>query len=156
MRTISEYVFSVCGAALLCAVMSPFFKRGSAAGIGKIVTGMVVLLTVLQPLMGFALPALDDITVDFRTDAQQAIASGEKNTQQALSKIITDRTTEYILQKAEALGLQIEVQVVVSEDAIPMPKTVFISGTAAPYARQQLQDMIRRDLGIAKENQIWT
>lgn len=156
MRVVSEYIFSVCGAALVCTVLKPFLKKGTAAGVGKLVTGVFLLLTVLHPLKGLAVPLLDGFTADYRTEAQQAVFSGEESTYRALAAFIKDRSAAYILQKADAVGLQLEVEVVVSGDTLPVPQKVYITGAAAPYARQQLQEIIRRELGIAKENQIWT
>ena len=156
MRVVGEYIISVCGVALLCAMIAPFIKKGISAGMVKLMTGVLLLLAVLQPLFGISLPIFGDMTMDFQADAQATVNDGKEQTQQELAEIIKDRTAAYILQKADAMGLQLTVEVGVSADPIPVPETVTIIGVAAPYARQQLQDMIRRDLGIIKENQIWT
>jgi hypothetical protein len=38
---------------------------------------------------------------------------------------------------------------------MPVPEYVRISGNVAPYAKQQLINIIARELGVAEENQIW-
>ena len=53
------------------------------------------------------------------------------------------------------MNSKISVEVGVSSDTIPIPERVYVSGTIAPYARQQLEIWIERDLGIPKENQVW-
>ncbi len=157
MAAIGEYVISVCGAALICAAITPFLRQKNAAsGVGKMAAGIFLLLTVLRPLPGFEWTAIRDISFDAQTQASLATQLGEENSHQALSEIIKSRTAAYILQKADALGIQISVDVTLSEDNVPIPEKVYISGAAAPYAKQQLQELIRQDLGIAKEHQIWT
>ena len=157
MNAISEYILSICGAALICAIITPFLKQKSAAsGIGKMATGIFLLLAVLRPLPGLEWSSLEEISAQVRTEAEFVAQTGEEKSRQALSEIIIDRAEAYILQKADALGIQITVEVNVSGDHIPVPETVYISGAAAPYAKRQLQEMIRQDLGIAKENLIWT
>lgn len=156
MHAVGEYIFSVCVAALLCGLLTPLLKKGPAGDGAKLITGIFLLLTVLRPLTGIDLPALENLTAYIRSDVQQAVLNGEEKTHQEFSGIIKERSAAYILQKAEALGLQITVNVIVSEDTLPIPQAVYLTGAAAPYAKKQLQDVIQRDLGIAKENMIWT
>jgi stage III sporulation protein AF len=141
---------------MLCALIRPFFKTYAGEGIGKLITGVFLLLTLLYPMANLSITSLSGLADEFQYDAQQAVATGEANSKQKITAIIKERTAAYILQKADALGLELTVDVGVSSDEIPVPHTVTIRGTAAPYARQQLQDMICRDLGISKENQLWT
>lgn len=156
MGAVGEYIFSVCGAAVLCAVLTHFLKNGSEAGIGKMVAGLVLLLTVLRPLCGEKLPLREFYGSNFQLEAQLAVDEGKENTDLALRALIKEQCAAYILQKADALGLELEIEVEVTDEALPVPQRVYIFGTAAPYARQQLQQYIRQELGIAKENQIWT
>jgi hypothetical protein len=49
----------------------------------------------------------------------------------------------------------IQVEVTVSTDALPIPVGVRIIGNVSPYVRTKLQQTLAEDLGIAKENQVW-
>jgi hypothetical protein len=73
-----------------------------------------------------------------------------------MAEIIKHRTAAYILQRAQELHVHLDIEVVLSADDIPVPEKVFLSGTVAPFAKKQLQQIIEQDLGIAKECQIWT
>ena len=77
-------------------------------------------------------------------------------TKEAIAAGIKSRTQAYILDKAMALELQLQVEVVLSEDEIPVPEEVRLAGKASPYAKARLQQIIKEDLGIDKEHLIWT
>jgi hypothetical protein len=60
------------------------------------------------------------------------------------------------LDKAQALNTALEVEVTLSDDEIPIPVKVRLSGKVSPYAKGRLQQIISEELGIERENQIWT
>ena len=157
MTNVKAYLLSVCGAALVCAIFNRFLdNKGSAAGIGKLLVGCFLVLTVLKPIAGLNFSLLGDFTLDVEADALHAVHQGEENSQQAMAEIIKHRTAAYILQRAQELHIHLDIEVVLSADDIPVPEKVFLSGTVAPFAKKQLQQIIEQDLGIAKECQIWT
>ena len=55
----------------------------------------------------------------------------------------------------KALHADVAVDVILSDTSMPVPEYVRISGNVAPYAKQQLINIIERELGVAEENQIW-
>lgn len=157
MNGLRAYILSVCGAAIISAVISRFLgNKGAASGISKLVIGIFLVLTVLGPVASLDIRDVQGLPLDLETEAGEAVRLGEEIAYQALSENIKSRTGAYILQKAQSMGLEITVQVIVSDDPIPVPSKVYISGNAAPYTKQQMQSIIQQELGIAKENQIWT
>ena len=90
---------------------------------------------------------------DLVTDA---VAEGEQQTKTALARLIKQRTCAYILDKAQALNVALEVEVTLSDDDIPVPEAVRLKGKVSPYAKGRLQTIIAEDLGIEKERQTWT
>lgn len=156
MESMKTYLFSVCGAAVISAVVNRFLgNKGGPAASGKLLTGLFLAITVLQPLASLNVDLLEGLAYDVDVQAQRAVQQGEEETKKALAQIIKDRTAEYILQKAQALRVDITAEVTVSDDIVPIPKRVYLSGTVSPYVRQQLQTMMEQELGIAKENQVW-
>lgn len=157
MEPIKTYLLSVCGAAVVCGVANRFLgNKGGTAASGKLLTGLFLAITVLQPLASLNVDVLEGFAYDVDTQAQRAVQRGEEDTKKALAQIIKDRTAAYILQKAQALRVDISVEVILSDDISPIPNKVYLSGTVSPYVRQQLQTMMEQELGIAKENQVWT
>ena len=88
--------------------------------------------------------------------AQEAATAGEQQAKSALRESIKQRTEAYILDKAKTLAAQVAVEVTLSNEAIPVPIAVRISGNISPYARMQLQTILQEELGIPKEAQAWT
>ncbi len=152
---LKEYLLSVTAAALVCALVRRLLAgKGSAEAMGKILAGIFMILTALTPLTQFRLPEL--LELPFSGDSQAAVAHGEELAQKELAAGISDRVEAYILEKAAAMGAYLTVDVVLSHDPIPVPVKVCLQGSISPYARQKLQTMIQTDLGINKENQVWT
>lgn len=153
MEAVRQYIISVVAAALLCGIVIGLMPPGRANPIIRMVCGLFLAYTVLRGLTGLDLQTPD--WVEFTaTDARQAAAFGESLGQDALAQVIKEQTRTYILDKAATLGLTLEVEVTLDESQVP--RAVSIRGQTSPYERQQLQNAITRELGIAKENQQWT
>jgi hypothetical protein len=60
------------------------------------------------------------------------------------------------LDKAESLGAELTVEVMLDDSQIPIPTKVRIRGNISPYNREKLSSIIERDLGIPTEAQIRT
>lgn len=153
---IKEYILSVCATALICVIVRSLLQKGTVGNLAKLMSGVFLLLAILSPLKQIYIPDWQDITLSYQLDAQNATKWGEESTLNALSQIIKEQTASYILERAQPLGLELSVDVILSSDAVPAPKTIYLTGAAGPYAKQQLQEIIIRELGITKENLIWT
>lgn len=153
MEGLRQYIISVVAAALLCSIVTALMPPGRTGQIMRMVCGLFLAYTVLHGVTGLNLQMPDwvDLTA---TDARQAAALGESLGEDAMAQVIKAQTEAYILDKAAASGLALEVEIALDESGVP--RSVIISGQASPYERQQLQTTIARELGIAKENQRWT
>lgn len=153
MEAVRQYIISVVAAALLCGIVTGLMPGGQASQIIKMVCGLFLAYTVLQGLTGLDI-RFPDWESFAATDARQAAAMGESLGEEAQAQVIKEQTRAYILDKATALGLTLEVEVTLDEEKIP--REVTIKGQASPYERQRLQSIIALELGISKENQQWT
>ena len=88
-------------------------------------------------------------------DAEDIVSEGEDMAVSATASIIKEQVTAYILDKASSLGLNLEVEVTMTGSSPPVPSAVALKGTASPYAKQRLQQIITDELGIPEENQSW-
>ena len=155
MQALKEYLLSVTAAAMVCSLVRRLLAgKGSAEATGKILAGIFMALTVLSPLTQLHLPEWSELP--FSCEAQAAVSRGQEQARKELAAGISQRVEAYILQKAADLQADLTVEVVLSDDPIPVPVQVCLRGHIAPHARQKLQTMIRQDLGIDKENQLWT
>ena len=157
MASIREYIVSVVAAAVLCgAVRSLLPGKGTAAALIRLVSGIFLAFVVVQPAVNIDLGSFPALMEDYSDAGALAASQGEDLAQEASAAIIKSQTEAYILDKAEALGLALDVEVTVSAGELPIPASVRISGAVPPYARAQLEAAIENDLGIPKEDQQWT
>lgn len=157
MGALGQYILSVASAAIVCALLRSFLgTKGAPSAIGKLLSGLFLLFTLLSPLSSLKLEDFGGLTGDWETEAEYFVIQGEEKTKNELASIIKERTRTYILDKAAVYDAGIAVTVTLSEDVIPVPVGVRISGSISPYAKAQLQAIIENDLGIPKEEQVWT
>lgn len=157
MSAIAEYLLSVTGAAIISAVVLRMLEvKGSAASIAKMLTGIFMALTVIGPITQVRISDLLDLFPEISVDARQAVAQGESSAKNALAESISTQVEAYILDKATQLGVRLTVEVELSQDTFPVPVSVRLHGNISPYAKTRLQSILSDDLGIEKENQIWT
>ncbi len=157
MNGIGEYLISVCCAAILCAIVTGILgKKGAVGGAVKLITGIVMILTLFSPLVDIQLDKLDSVLDGISLDGEALAAEGENSSRTAMAAIIKQQTEAYILDKAGDLGADVSVEVTLSEDSVPVPEAVHISGNLSPYAKKQLTDMLTQELGIAGEGQSWS
>lgn len=157
MQPIAEYLLSVTGAAIISAVILRLLEgKGSAASIAKMLTGIFMAVTVIGPITQVRLSDALELLPDISADAQAAVSEGEASAKNALAESISSQVEAYILDKAKQLGVTLTAEVELSDDTIPTPVRVRLKGNVSPYAKTRLQDILRSDLGIDKENQIWT
>lgn len=156
MEQLRQYVVSVVAGAFVCGIALGLFPKGSGREILKMLCGLFLALTVLGPVAKLDLSELENFYGGFSVDAAQTAALGEAYSEKALRECIKTRTEAYILDKAEGLGAQVAVQVSLSPDALPVPAAVQITGAISPYVKYRLSEYISQDLGVPKENQVWT
>ena len=150
------YLLNVCAASTFCACVKSLTVEKSTGGkILKLICGLFLALTVVQPFADISINDFTLFTADIQEDARAAVSEGEEYVRISLRDIIKDETEAYILDKAEALGADIEVDVTVSGDYQPIPKSVCIIGNVSPYAKARLENILEEDLGIGKEGQLW-
>ncbi|MGN0998244.1 MAG: hypothetical protein ACI4PO_01670 [Faecousia sp.] len=156
MENLKDYLIGMTAAALVCGIVNAYFDRkGTIGAILKLASGIFLILTIASPLVKLQFEKILDITEDFRISGEAAAAWGQSIGEEALSSGIISRAEAYILDKAESLGAELSVQVEVSVDEIPVPKTVRISGKVSPYEKSVLTNYIEMNLGIPPEDQIW-
>lgn len=122
----------------------------------RMVSSLFIAIVMIKPFGHFKLSYLNDFLESYEASSQEAASAGAHMADEARREIIKAETEAYILDKACAYNLQLDVHVTLSDDDCPVPETVYLSGAASPYARTRMQIMIADELGIPKERQLWT
>lgn len=156
MEAVKTYLLSVTAAAVICGIVKALLgDKGTLGAVGKLLTGIFLAMTVIRPLVSLELEDLSDFWEDISLDASAAVTEGENASAQALRERIKTETESYILDKAASFAVQLTVEVTLSDEDIPVPSAVRLTGNVSPYAKLQLQQTISEDLGIPEEAQTW-
>ena len=156
MDDIRSYLLQIISSALICGILIHLMgKKGLLTELVKILAGIYMIITVMSPWVNIPIVRLQDITCDISAEAETAVQDGINSSREAISKIITERTQTYILDKATSLGINISVDVRLTEDMVPKPSAVTLSGPVSPYAKSILAAYIVDNFGISMEDQTW-
>lgn len=157
MEHICEYLLNVIVAAILCGIaMTLLDKKGLSCRAAKLLAGLLMIIVVLTPTVKLSANDLLDWTNELSMDGTDAAAVGENMAAKAYREGIITQVKAYILDEAQALGCDLQVEITLSNDAIAKPEQIRLSGNISPYARQILSNKLTQELGIDREDQIWT
>lgn len=146
----SGYLMRLICAAILCALIDALC--GTGAGMRRLTAGIFLTLVAFSLPTEFALPELDPDR--FFREAEQAVAQGEALARDARAECITEGCEAYVWSKAEDMGLEVSVEIVLDEALRPCAVT--LSGAASPLQRQELCEALCAGLGMGEEDVVWT
>ena len=156
MDWLRDYLLSIICASMICALLTRFVKtKGTVHAVTKLLCGVFIAYTLVKPLPSVNLQDFSKNIQNRQVEAQQAVELGENISRDALEKSIKKQTESYILEKARQLNLDVQVEVEMTVDQIPVPKAVFVCGKVSPYAKKKLSAIIEDDIGIDMGNQKW-
>lgn len=152
-NALRSWMISIVVVSMLISVIQAMTPDGNLRKIVSILSGLVLLLTMLQPLIHRNI----DVQISDKEDIQQEIRQRteklQKEQAQESGKLIEDKTAAYIAKEAKRMGISctVHVKTAVGKDGIPRPVSAALS--CPPSA--QLSEYMERELGIAKGGQTW-
>ena len=151
---IRQYLLTIICATCTCAVVLRFFDSNTRfKPIITFICGLFMLITVISPLRNFQIGDIAGISTDFQLEAESIVDIGIQEANISKNKIICESVETYILDKANQLGVNLEIHISINGDGTPVG--VNIAGQVSPYTRSRLQQIISDDIGIPPEAQIW-
>lgn len=154
MEWLENYGLSIISAALVAAIIGGSFQKQDTAGVlVKMIGGLFLAFTVIQPLASPTITDLGAYMDAFSESGADAAEEGENLAMDAYCSYIKSETEAYILDKAQRYGATLTVEVELDDGQLPCRAT--IRGNVSPYAKQSLAEMIEDELGISKEDQLW-
>ena len=156
MELIRQWLVGVTCAAMIVAVADSLTPKGTVKKIGRLVGGLVLLLSVVKPLMGLDYSVLAMSTVTYQQAADTLGEDLSKTNLDLMKTIIGEKTGAYILDKATALGADcqsVTVTCELGEGEMPYPSAVTVSGALTQGQRSALSKVIEADLGIPAARQ---
>jgi len=151
-----DYVLSIIVAGVVCAITQSLLNKRTAVGkILRILTGILMVITVISPIADIRFLNITDYIDGLSLEVDAYVADGKTMAQESIGGIIKSQVEAYILDKATNMNLELAVEVELDDSNNSVPCGVTINGDASPYAKQVLQTYIAETLGIAKEKQMW-
>lgn len=153
---IGKYLFAIIAVSLLISIFKTFIPtKGVVGSVLRLACGVIMASVLISPFKNLYRADLQSYCSEISSDAESIADIGKEYTKAELSKSIEANLTAYILDKASAMNMDLECQVLLSDDAIPMPKGLKIRGNASPYAKEQFIHTLSHDLGIGEEEIRW-
>ena len=156
MENIRQYLLSLICITVICAVLPEFFTQGSSIRkLVKFAAGILTMLVAMTPLLGNQFPQMDSWKGISVIDADYAAQMGQMKADAMLHGIIMERLQTYICDKAASMGVDLSVEVALSDATPPEPHTVILTGPVSPYAKEKLSDVLMSELAITEDQLLW-
>lgn len=156
MTDVCVYLLTIVAAAVFCSVIKRIAgNKGTTGKVFELLLGVFLFITAVSPWAKLKFADLSLYIDELEVDASGYVMDGVEAAALASSDIIKSQTESYILNKAALLGMEVEVNVTLSDTEPGVPEAVSITGTASPYLKRQLQAFISQNIGIPEDMQTW-
>lgn len=150
MDTVRSYLLSIVAVCMVVAVAGVFVRSEMMARNLRLISGVLILLVVLQPLL-----KIDWNEIAKTIQGGVSTENLEFNVQEQLALQVKKSTEAYIEEYASAQGALLQAEVEVSGDTVPTPTKITLTGSVTLEQLSTLSDYIETALGIGKNAQIW-
>lgn len=154
MQDWKKYIIAIIGCCLISSVLSCIFSESRQKELIKLFSGIFIAVAILSPLTKVDFSKLAEMEYIQLSDTASVVAAGEVLAQKEIAARIISECEAYILDKAELLGAEIEIAITLNEELLPV--FAEIQGNYTDFIRLQVESILENDLGITKENQLWT
>ena len=157
MEWIKSYVITVIVAGIICGICVVLTGKNKTTGsIVKMICGIFMALTMIAPLVKVRLDDLGSYFESIKMDGESVAQAGKLQAATELSAVIKNELETYILDKAESMGLDLQVSVVLDGSTDPpVPVGVTLEGPVSAYHKRVLTRYISQYLGITEAQQTW-
>ena len=155
MAAVREYILGLTAAAMLCGITLSFTEKGAVQQLLKLICGLILAFCLVNPVLSIAMGDWQSLGIDYSEEAREAAEEGKEHSEKAVRTLIKQESEAYILDKARQLDLNIQVEIELSDQALPVPDFVTITGSVPPYQKSRLSLILEREMGIQKEHQKW-
>ena len=153
MTFLRTWLLGVVACAVLVSIAGQLAPDGAVRRAARFTGGMLLMLALLRPLLRIDLTDLAVNAGAYREAVAQLEEELGAQRQRELSARIAAQTGAYIEDKAASLGASIRAVVTTEErGGIPLPVSVTLYGEE----NAEISAYIERELGIAKEDQLWS
>lgn len=139
-------------AALISAILLSLVPKGAIRTAAKYTSGLILLLVILRPVLGWDLSAFRLTVESCAADIAAQTEQYQKENLQEMSALIQQETAAYISDEAASLGLACRVQVETElRDGVPFPCAAYLDIPRNEYLSAYMAGV----LDIPPEHQYW-
>lgn len=150
-----KYLISVVSVCMIGVIARHMVQKESVRKVVHFVSGLLVLLVVIGPLLSLQGKELMTILEEAGDELQIERDDFAQDAQKALEEHIKITAEEYIEGKAKELGATVQARVTLSQEEYPVPKSAIIIGSLTAQQQLVLSNYMNREMGIAMEEQVW-
>lgn len=154
MGALREYVLSLVAASMICSIVLQLLPDSGRKELLRTISGAALAIVILQPLSQIRSEELMNSLYFDMPAADPYLSRGEKTAAEMKRQYITKACEAYILEEAKKMGAVINTRITL--DSACQPVYVEIQGLDDPEIRKKLEYLLTEDMGITKENQLWT
>lgn len=155
---IRSWLVGITCAAMVVALAESLAPAGAVRKVGRLTGGLVLLLSILQPVMTLDMADLSGLLAEYRLEAAGYSELLESENEKLMKDIIAEQTGAYILDKAASLGLdgcEVTVEVEERTEGYPIPASVTVMGPISQSQQQALSRQIEANLAISADRQTY-
>ena len=156
MKFLSEYLLKVISAAAFCSLVRTIAPTKGAGRVVRFSAGLVLILCVVAPVLRLDADQIVSYIAQSLRIEEEARTGLEIPSKDLTAELISRKMRTYVLDKADELGAQIEVEVSIdSAGAFPYPDGIKITGSMNAIQRQELERYISNVLAIPADRQVY-
>ena len=158
MTAIGQWIIGLAASALITGVALAVTPEGRVRGVLKLVTGAVMVIALVSPVLRFNLDAFSVNAAESREKLQAVQDSVDEAGNRLSRDVIEQACAAYILDKAQGLGIEVQAVSVTAkwgDDGIFYPYEARITARLDDEQKGALSRAIEAELGIAPERQYW-
>lgn len=157
MEFMRSWIISITVSAMIIALAEGMMPSGTVKKIGKLTGGLVLMLGILQPIVRMDYEELFQAANGLSEITLEEQAKQQEGNEEMMKSIIEDELSAYVLDKAQSLGISCRVSVhcVAGEGGVSVPEKAEVRGCLSREERQQMEQVLSKDLGILKEKQTY-
>ena len=152
MSDLQGYLLGVVATAMLNGILIRITKSSGSKDIIRMVCGVFLTIVLIQPFLGRKLQ-WESVLPDMELRTEEITAEAAATAEDIRRKFIKQRVETYILSRAGTMNVDIQPDVALGEDCVPV--SVRIAGSVPPLCRSKLSQIITSELGIPRERQEW-
>ena len=137
---LQAYLLRLIAAALLTALAAAVTPEGRVKRVTAFAGGLLLAVVLLGPMGEVDFDDMARAISHIETEYQENVTGIRAASTQVQSQLISQRAEAYILSKAEAMGLALQVQVQTRQEGLyPYPWSVTLTGTVPAREKEVLE-----------------